>query len=113
MWAWTGAGNTWCEPTNLINLRELYASAQLKSLRHPETVPFPMITCLSSDISNKRLLVTLATSVLLEMAVDSTNVASVLAEGLSHRVTALVAHPTEPYTVVTADEDGLLKVSYF
>ena len=47
----------------------------------------------------------------LATAIESTtNVASVITQGVSATPTALAAHPFEPHTVVTADSEGMLKV---
>lgn len=87
---------------------ELSDGNEIRSLIVGKTAP-GYVTSLCVDNAFRRILVTMSCGVVLEMAHDS-GAAVVLAEGSAARVTAIVAHPSEPNILVTAGSDQLVRV---
>jgi WD40 repeat protein len=97
---------------NFVCVREFQVSSLLSAVGLHRITPknvLPSVTSLATDSLCNRLLFTLSTSAIVEVSVDSGS-AIVLAEGLSHRLSAFATHPTETHTIVTADQDNLLKI---
>ena len=82
---------------------------QLEKIRRPVS-QFPFVTSVSVDGNFRRVLITLQSSYMIEVALDSGS-ALLIAEGHSMgKFTALAAHPTNSDMLVTAGADALVKV---
>ena len=91
-----------------IPLTEVTAGASNKAFMDLEKGTYPNSMC--SDAAGQRLLVSLNTNSIYEVAIDSRN-SFVVAEGeLQVSTTSFCAHPTEAHTFITGISTGLVKV---
>eukprot|EP01038_Epipyxis_sp_PR26KG_P009336 gene9336-12580_t len=67
------------------------------------------VTAISSDVENKRILLSLSSSALLLVSTDSNSVQSI-AEGISSTVNGITTHLTDPNLLVTVSSDKVVRL---
>jgi WD40 repeat protein len=66
------------------------------------------VTAISADATLQRLLITLSSSLVIEVATNS-GAASIISEGCGSQITAMCPHTGEANTILTASADGMIR----